>query len=357
MSVTLTLVNLRFRCDAPQRLGARSGIGYRDDGALADWRPTVPLHIRSAETGDYAAIASIVGAEDTHDPPSPEQLYAGDAAAASHDASFRRLVAERDGHVIAVGAFHADQAGGAAARLWMTVHLREDSRGRGADAALLRAALAATGGDVMEIWTCVREDRLDPAGVVRQEGFEERFRSWGARIDPQRFDAARFAPLLRRLESDGVRLVRAVELEDVDSEERLVALQRRLEGDAIVEQPVIPQLLEDVTSADTIRESVMVAIARQAERDAFVDAYVGVASLLGAASRPTLTCGFVGVERPYRRRGIATALLAGVIAVARELGCRALDAGGGSADAAAMRLVHRLGFELTPAWITFARRR
>ena len=314
----------------------------------------MPLRIRSAEPADYAAIASILDAYGVAGPPSAEQLRASDEAAGVRDASFCRLVAEQRGEVVATGAFPAARAAVVApGRLWMTLYLREDHRGLGIDGELLRSALSELGG-VTEIWTCVREDQLDPIGVVRAEGFDERFRSWGARIDPQRFDAEPLSPLVRQLASGGVRLERYAELSaDPDRDARLVELQRRLEEDAIVFEPVIPQFLEDVTSPDTIPESVMVAVAPEAGQDA----YVGLASLLGDASRPALTCGFIGVERAYRRRGIATALLASVLRIARELGCRELNAGGGGVDASMMRISRRLGFEIEPAWITFARQR
>ncbi len=314
---------------------------------------SVPLYIRPAQPADYPAITAIHNAQTVAAfRTTAERLRAGDEAAGRRDASFRRLVAEEDGDVVATGSFHAAWSGEVhPGRLWVILHVRADRRHQGLDVRLLRTALDELGGGVTEAWTCIREDLVPAAGFLESAGFAEHFRSWGAHLDPQSFDAARFAPLVQQLEATGIRLLGAAELAgDHDRDARLITLQRAVEEDAVAFEPIIPQLLEDVRSPDTIPGSVVVAVASDG-------AYVGLASLLGDATQTACSSGFVGVARPYRNRGIATALMARTIAIARELGCRDLNAGGGGVNTSMLRVSRKLGFTIEPAWITFASER
>lgn len=81
-----------------------------------------------------------------------------------------------------------------------------------------------------------------------------------------------------------------------------------------------------------------------------------MASLMGKAGNELLECGLTGVVRAWRNRGVATALKARTVQIARELGCRELNAGGGGVDTPMLRVNRKLGFEIEPAWITFAKK-
>lgn len=204
---------------------------------------------------------------------------------------------------------------------------------------------------VEEVWTCIREDFVPAAGFLQPEGFEEQFRSWGAHLDLKTFDPTRFESRVRELERDDIRLVEYRDLAaDPDRDLRLVALQRELEEDAFAFEPIIPRTHDDVTSADTLLDTTVVAVAPDG-------GYVGIANLVGDATGTNLGCGFTGVARAYRNRGIATALKARVAQIAKAMGCTELNAGGGGVDTAMQRVNRKVGFEIEPAWITFASRR
>lgn len=115
-------------------------------------------------------------------------------------------------------------------------------------------------------------------------------------------------------------------------------------------EPIIPRRRPDVTDDETILDTCTVAVGTDG-------AYVGIASTCGEPGARSLGCGFTGVARSYRVRGIATALKSRTAAAARELGCRELNAGGGGADSAMQHVNRRLGFEIEPAWITFISQR
>ena len=308
--------------------------------------------IRSAQPDDYPAIASIHNAQNEPDfHATPERLRAGDALSAEHDPAFRRYVAEKAGTVVATGDLRTTWAGEThPGRYWTLLCVREDLRHQGFDVHLLDHAVREAPEPVREVWTCIREDFVPAAGFLEPEGFIERFRSWGAHLDLSVFDPTRLDPLVRELERDGIRLAAYHDLAgDPDRDRRLVDLQRELEEDVLAFEPVVPRRHADVTSPDTLLDATVVAVAP-------VGHYVGIASLVGNAGSEHLGCGFTGVARPYRNRGIATALKARVAQIAKGTGCVALNAGGG-VDTPILRVNRKLGFEIEPAWITLASRR
>lgn len=311
------------------------------------------LIIRSARPDDYPAVASIHNAQNEPDfHATPERLFAGDEFSAEHDRAFRRYVAEMDGAVIATGDLRSTWAGEThPGRYWTLLCVREDHRHQGLDVRMLHHAIRDAPEPVREVWTCIREDFVPAAGFLEPEGFIEQFRSWGAHLDLSAFDPARFEPLVSKLERDGIRLVRYHDVAgDPERDRRLVELQRELEEDALAFEPIIPRTHDDVTSPDTLLDATVVAVAPDGR-------YVGLASLVGDAAGKHLGCGFTGVAHAYRNRGIATALEARVAQIAKGMGCVALNTGGGGVDTAMQRVNRKLGFEIEPAWITFASRR
>ncbi len=315
--------------------------------------PHRPNPARSPRPDDYPAVASIHNAQNEPDfHATPERLFAGDEFSAEHDRAFRRYVAEMDGAVIATGDLRSTWAGEThPGRYWTLLCVREDHRHQGLDVRMLHHAIRDAPEPVREVWTCIREDFVPAAGFLEPEGFIEQFRSWGAHLDLSAFDPARFEPLVSKLERDGIRLVRYHDVAgDPERDRRLVELQRELEEDALAFEPIIPRTHDDVTSPDTLLDATVVAVAPDGR-------YVGLASLVGDAAGKHLGCGFTGVAHAYRNRGIATALEARVAQIAKGMGCVALNTGGGGVDTAMQRVNRKLGFEIEPAWITFASRR
>ena len=136
-----------------------------------------------------------------------------------------------------------------------------------------------------EVWTCIREDFVPAAGFLEPEGFKA-------------------VPLLGR----------APRPEHL----RSGALRGpRPRG--------FPRWHGDVTRPDTVLDATVVAVTADGR-------YIGIASLVGDPVAKHLGCSFTGVARPYRNRGIATALQARTAQTARGMDCRELNAGGGGVD-------------------------
>lgn len=81
-----------------------------------------------------------------------------------------------------------------------------------------------------------------------------------------------------------------------------------------------------------------------------------MASLTREERSPTFAgSGLAGVRREYRNRGIGTALMAHACAWAKEHGYAEVNAGGAGVNAPMLKVIRRIGFDVEPAWITFAK--
>ncbi len=276
------------------------------------------LLIRTARPDDYPAITSIYNAQnepDFHD--TPEGMRAHGQSTASKDPAFRRSVADAGSELLATGYIRATWGGQPEpepGRYWVGLHVREDHRHENLDVRLLHHAIAGATDPVQEVWTVIREDFVPAAGFLDPEGFEERFRSWGAHLDLRTFDPTRFEPLTQDLEAAGIRLVSYHDLAgDPDRDGKLEALQREVEEDVVAFEPVISKRHPLLTEPGAILEGAVVAVAPDGS-------FVGLVSLLEETVYADLDCDFIGVARGYRNRGIATALLARSAGVAQALG-------------------------------------
>src|SRR5690606_39015489 len=129
---------------------------------------------------------------------------------------------------------------------------------------------------------------------------------------------------------------------------KLAALQAELEEDAPHFEPIIPKRHPTPDDPETILDSLVVAV---------VDGeYVGMAGLRKEERFPTMAgSGLTGVKRTYRDRGIGTALLAHTSEWAKKHGFEEVNGGGAGTNAPMLKIVRRIGFDVEPAWITFAK--
>jgi len=312
----------------------------------------VNTEVRPVRAEDYPAIASILNAREDED----HRVDAGDLERLDerwlrHDAAFRRVVGVADGVIVATGFVSATWGGSAhPGRFWVNVAVDPDDRRDAMDASVFDALRDAVGGDAREVWTCTREDHARHLAYLDRYGFTERFRSWGAHLDLHAFDPSRWTDLAQRMATAGVRLVPYPDLHgDPARDAKLIALQYALEADVAHFEPIVPQRIADVLGPETIPEALVVAVVPDGS-------FVGVACLLGNSGDASIACGLTGVLPAYRRRGIATALMARTAEVAKRWGAEELNAGGGGGeDAAIVRVVRAIGFDVEPPWITFAK--
>lgn len=312
----------------------------------------MPVTIRSPRAEDYPVLAAIHNEQNEPDwHTTPGRLAASDARSEARTSLFRRLVVEDAGQLLATGTIHGDfgdppQPG----RRWVYLFTHSDHRGRGLDRQMLRRALALDPGPVSEVATTIRADFIGMTSFLEEEGFKELYRTWGSHLDLKRFDAAAFEPLTAELEKQGVRLVPYSDLaQAAELVDRIIAFQREAEEDSLAFEPVIPRRQDDLMSEYAMPDTLTLALTGKGE-------IVGMSSLVGPPRGEMIEIGFTGVARSYRRRGIATALEAHTASRARELGFTDLNAAGAGGDSPNLRVKRRLGYDIEPAWITFAKR-
>lgn len=306
--------------------------------------------IRAPRAEDYPALARIHNDQNEPDfHTTPDRLRDADARRAAASSHHRRLVLEADGEPGATLTWHPDFGDDARGDVrWTYPYVRRDRRGEGLDARLVRHALALDFGPVREVRTTLRADFVAATSFLETEGFCELYRSWGSHLDLTRFDPDRFDGAVDELARAGIRLVRYLDLApDAELEARVIAFQRRVEEDAIAFEPVIPRRHDDLRSPHTLPETWTLALDKR-------DEIVGIASLVGPARDGMIECGFTGVARADRNRGIGTALAARTACIAQGLGFVDLNAAGAGTGTPILAVVRKLGFAVEPAWITYA---
>ena len=302
--------------------------------------------IRRIIEEDYPQATEIHNAQnEPHFQTKPEFLQRSDEIMRRAVPQYRRYVAEKGEEVIATGYITPTWAGTTVpGRVCMSIFTRSDYRNTGVDTALLEHALTHAELSVQEVWSCVREDFVPMSGYL--DGFAEQFRSFGSELHLSTFDAAQFTPLTKRLEAEGIFLKRYADLSsDPNRDEKLLSLHAETEADAPYLEPIVPQRHPDIHD-DIDQSSVFVAV-----KNGEYVGYVG----LEVDDKPHKNIGFIGVLRPYRNRGIATALGAGVTALTKTQGYTELGTGGAKENAALQRVLRKLGFEIEPDWVTFSK--
>lgn len=308
---------------------------------------TLNIAVRFARPDDYRQDA----ASDGSALPFTGRQLASDQRSAEQDPYFRRVVAAADDKIVGACAIRSNWAGTVQpGRLWVTIDVAPQWRGHGLGSRMLHHGIAEFDSDVAELGTCIREDRLPHADFLAEFGFEERFRSWGAHLDLTTFDPAQYDDLIDDLRLTGISLVPYEEIESEENYQKLVDLNRDLDRDVRSFDPIVPSAGSEPIGPDVVRAGLIVALDEQGD-------FVGMACLRQDTPGGPIDSGLTGVRREHRGRGIATALKARSLAVAKELGATETGTGGGGTDSPMKRLNQKLGYKVEPDWVTLISRR
>lgn len=306
--------------------------------------------IRPLQAEDYPEVTEIYNSQnEPHHHLSVEELRRSDERA-QNSYYHRLLVAVEDGKVIATGQFGERPGDNPPGKFWAWFHVREDRRGQGVDTALYDAALEVLAvREPRNLWACIREDFVPAAGYLSDRSYEEQFRSWGANLDLAGFKPSAFGSYTEVVAQQGIELRKYADLDaDPVRDEKLAVLQSELEDDAPHHEPIIPKRHPTPQHLRMLLDSLVVAVHE--------GQYVGMASLIGQPRFPEVPgSGLVGVKREFRSRGVGTALVASTSAWAKAHGYEEVNAGGAGLNTPMLKVIRRIGFDVEPAWITFAR--
>jgi ribosomal protein S18 acetylase RimI-like enzyme len=309
--------------------------------------PTWPDTIRPFRPDD---VPDVVALENADLPPeshlTPERWIADDPHKSGQEV-FLRLVAGQP----AVGYLNATDRGTTLARKPGVCHLNlvvhPEHRRRGLGTALYQRALAfAAERGCHSLLTWILESEAAVA-FLRRHGFEELQRRQTAHLDLDRFDPAAFAPLVQRVERQGVRLLWSADLPDAP------ATRRRLFDLLVATDTLSPGASFEAWSAtldgtDPAQEGFLLA-----EADGAWIAYTqvgprdrarGVARTLHAATLPA-----------FRDRGIGTAVKLRSLELLRAMGYRHVTTSNRVENAAMLAINRKLGYVPDRAELTYAK--
>lgn len=308
------------------------------------------ITIRPLKAEDYPATTDIYNSQnEPHHQVSNDELQKADERA-QQKTNYHLLTALNGDEVVGRGQAGERAGDDEPGKFWTWFFTHEDHRGTGIDSALFDEALNLLADrNPRSLWTCIREDFVPAAAYLTERNYEEQFRSWGANIDLQHVEASELAPYRDAVMHRGIELCSYAELaSDSDRDSKLAALHTELEEDAPHHEPIIPKHHPTPTSRKTLLDSYTVAVHN--------GRYVGIASLTNQPRFPTVPgTGLTGVTREYRNQGIGTALTAHTTAWAKAHGYTEVNAGGAGANTPMLKIIRRIGFDVEPAWITFAR--
>lgn len=242
-------------------------------------------------------------------------------------------------------------------RFALNIHVHPDYRRQGHGAALYDAMRAdlAKAAPAGRIFMChCREDAPESVRFITQRGFHSTGRDQLSKLDLTTFDAARYAPLTKRLADEGIEIMPYTELvaRDPDFLTKSYALHTLIivdvpAGGERTLQPFDAYVRSTFEYPGFMPELYFVAV------DVAQGLYVGQSDLVNEnEEREHLGTGYTGVHPAYRRRGLATALKARCIAAAQAQGAKTIATGNWHTNPM-LQLNLRLGFQPQPAELWF----
>lgn len=278
---------------------------------------------------EFAAVAQINRA-----------LYADDTSTAAeirhYDSSrnpdylFQRYTLRWNGDIAGYGMIFVPYWSYAPGKYTIYVAVRPEYQRRGIGAAFYeeaRTVLAACDPSPTLLQSRTRTDTPQGIRFLEARGFHQVMRWWESKLDLAGFTFADYAPLLERLAAQGIAMTTAQELADRDDDWQYKIYLVDREATLDEPQPGTPTPI----GFDEYRKLVFGNPLFRPERLFLAvdgDTVVAMVELPANPNDPQhLECGFTGVLRSHRRRGIATALKAVALDYARRSGAETIATG------------------------------
>ena len=265
---------------------------------------------------------------------------------------WRKRVAEVDGEFAALGTvgepFWSLQEG----KIHLSVDVDPDYLNRGIGTRLFTdlEALAHARGPVRRLITGTQEDKTQASAFLKERGFEVAIREPISELDLPAFDETPFVHKIAQAEAHGIRLASLADLarEYPDWQERFWQLDTTVLQDVPTPDPFSPRTLETFIRQHVDNPGFSPDVTHVAIHG---DEWAGISEMYIAPSHPEIGgTGLTGVTRPWRRKGLATALKLKALRQAKAKGVRRVITDN-EENNPMFQINLMLGFKAKPAWL------
>jgi GNAT superfamily N-acetyltransferase len=201
--------------------------------------------------------------------------------------------------------------------------------------------------------TDTREDQPAAIHFLERRGFTVVQRLPQSELDLARFDRQRFVGVEGRMRELGITLLSLPKLQARDPgwKKQLYELEMAIEEDLPAPDPLARKPFEEWVKR--FEDPSFVPAGWVIAMDEREGHYIGLSYVWVHKTRPeTIETGLTGVRRPFRRKGIATALKLKIIDFAKGTGARAILTENDENNPM-FGLNLQLGFEPLPAWLEY----
>lgn len=310
------------------------------------------ITIRPFRSADYPAIVDLWNAVHPNAKRTAEELEREDRTLPAKYL-WERLVAAHDGRVVGMALYDQNPGMYHPHVFQVDVVVAEAHRSRGIGRRLHEALLRRLEPrrPTRRIGRVHADDRR-AVDFAHELGYREIKRDVNSALDLRAFDPAPWLPVVERVEAQGIDLVTMADIPVDDPRIRAYfELFSVVRADAPRSMPATPIdfdffVTEVIETPDAAREAAILAF--DGER------CVGLTQVYRSDASDELQTGLSGVDRDYRRRGIATALKVRSLAAAKALGAPSIRTDNDARNVGMLALNRRLGFVERPAQLTVA---